>query len=1046
MRKSKFFAVLFILSLSFLAVFGYGCGGGGGGGSGGNSNNPENPDNPENNEEIQYSASHDVGYALSHVIIGYQGGDYADYVTQNVSLPSESEGLAITWSSNTPSVISNSGSVSRPSGNNANVTLTAGATSGDYSGTVDFVLNVIQARTRTIEEAKSHEPVTPADIEGMNESNDNFMMTYDNSEELVRHIDGKFTDVEVHNADDALDAVQSVHEILGIDDPYEELEVQNIAGDEFGSQYSFKQVEEFDVFDETGLAKKHKLEVYGRTVMVSANASGDTDFLSSTILETSKMDDVYTQYTEEAAEQAALSHYGDYSRLEVSSADTRMIVYSLNEYEEEPVLAFLVKVSGTMTGESGDVYINEDVIVSGIDLSVIDTTSNISTWVQNQSGNDEMGNNLTFPVTGKWDVKYNPRTGGVDLNLEMIMRDSGTPEVVVYSGTPDKSNIVKKTGSSWNDGHQVSGYTNMRTVIKWWKDYFGRNSLNNKGMTVKLVTHEREENWRDNSFWNSGTEAIYVCDSSQNNEYEYSGAMGLDTLTHESSHAVLYYITGGIPYKNATGAIDEAYADIFGALRDEDWKHGWRTDGNTTNPERGITYFRDKTRCRRDLRADTSVKILSGYSLADVPALYAYYKDNYVSGSDNKGVHTYSRLIAHAAYLMHKDSAGSNGLTWYESRRIWYKSLFMGLDANSDFHTVRRNVLRAAQQYGLGNQKLNTIKKAFDAVGIKEAKGTLKLDISDKATRRPVSGARVTLTDSVNIKQDDQLTDWNGDAVVSADAGTYTVNVSASGYLPLTFKQYLPGDRTLSLNLELVKSGTGSLDITVRYPGGNTINGAYAVIYEGWNNESSRNKVRDALTVQGKYTFTNLSSGYYTLVVSKIEDDYPAQRVNIAVAPNTTNYKYVTLFSENDAYKYWAAIDYLDSGHSYLDVHMKGKGSIYGGSEFHVWDDNKKAYTTNGRLAAEVITSSALHIKGINFVNYYGSPLVFFLHWDSTSDPDWRGSGVSAWLYYKNKFLRKYTPPKDSSKIGLYWKVFTLSGTGVRKDTNEIVSVEPEAE
>lgn len=144
------------------------------------------------------------------------------------------------------------------------------------------------------------------------------------------------------------------------------------------------------------------------------------------------MADVFTQYTEEDAENAALNHYADNSRLEVSSADTRMIVYSLNEYEDEPVLAFIVKVSGiTNTPESGDIHIDEDVIVSGYDLSVIRVMSNITTW---------------------------------------------------------------------NDSHQVSGYTNMPTVVKWWKDTFGRNSLNNKGMAVKLVTHERVENCRDNSF------------------------------------------------------------------------------------------------------------------------------------------------------------------------------------------------------------------------------------------------------------------------------------------------------------------------------------------------------------------------------------------------------------------------------------------------------------------------------------------------------------------------------------------------------------------
>ncbi len=1020
MSKSKFFMALFILALSFLVVFGYGCGGGGGG-----SNRSDSPEV----EEIQYSASDDVNFALSHIIIGYHDGDYSDYVTHDVTLPSEVEDMPVTWSSNNPSVISDSGIVSRPASNTP-VTLKASAESGDYSGSVDFVLNVIKARTRTIDEAKSHEPVAPADIEDMNESNDNFMMTYDDSGELVRHIDGKFTDVIVNNADDALDAVQSVHEILGIDDPYEELEVLNIFSDEYGAQYSFRQMHDYD--DE-------QIEVYGRTVMVSANASGDTDFLSSTVIETSRMNDVFTRHTREEAENAALNHYGDYSRLEAASQDTKLIVYSLNEYEDEPVLAFLVKVSGlTNTNESEDVYVNDDVIVSGYDLSVIRTHSNVLTWTETQRGNDEMGNTLTFPVTRKWKWSF---TSG--LKAETYMRDSGTPEVVVYSGDTGNSNLVEKSGSTWNDGHQVSGYTNMRTVMKWWQDTFGRKSLDNKNMTVQLVTHERVENLRDNAFWNSSTETIYVSDSSYNSTYEYSGAMGLDTLTHESTHAVLYYITGGIPYQNATGAIDEGYADIFGALRDEDWKHGWRVDDSDNNYETGITYFRDKTECRRDLRSDVSVSSLSDGKIKDVPALYERYKNVPQAGyNDHNGVHTYSRLIAHAAYLMHRDSAGTNGLSWNLMRRIWYKSLFMGLDATSDFHTIRRNVLRAALQYTCTSNQIQVIKNAFDGVGITMPKGTLKLDISDKRTGRSIRGASITLTSISGIEQARGTTNSNGDAELSADAGTYIVNISASGYLPLRFRQYLPGDNTVSLNLDLVSSGTGTLEVTVCDSQGRNINGASVYLISGWNSTGSYTKGGTSNS-SGKCTLSNVSAGYYTLTVFKTSENYMSHRINIAVAPDSTNYRYVTLFTE--ATKYCAVIDYVDSSKSYLDVHLKGKGSIYGGTDFHVWDDYKQAYTTNGRSAATVALNPDNHIKRIYFTSFYGSPLVFFVKWDSSTDPDWRGSGVTAGLYYNNKFIRKYTPPKGSS-LGLYWKVFTMNYIGVRKDTNEIVLDEPEAE
>ena len=1029
MRESKSFVIFFILALSFLVVFGQGCGGGGGGSS-------DSSDNP--GEDVQYSASDDVNYALSHIIIGYQNGDYSEYVTRDVSLPSESEGLIITWSSNNPSVISDSGIVSRPSGSNANVTLTAGAASGDYTGTVDFILNVIQARTRTIEEAKSHEPLTPDDIEAMNESNDNFIVTYDESDELVRHIDGKFTDVEVHNADDALDAIQSVHEILGIDDPYDELEVLNVFRDEYGAQYSFKQVEEFEVYG-TASTENQKLEVYGRTVMVSANSSGETDFLSSTVLETSRMNDVYTQFTESEAEQAALNHYEDNSRLEVSSADTRMIVYSLNEYEDEPVLAFLVKVSGTTsTTESGDIYIDEDVIVSGTDLSVIMTSSNVSTWIVNQNGNDEMGSNLTFPVSNIWKLAYyNPSTGGISLSIETQMRDSGTPEVIIYSENLGDSRIVKKTGSTWDDGHQVSAYTNMRTVVKWWKDYFGRNSLDNKGMNVKLVTHERVENWRNNAFWNSSKKAIFVCDGSNDSIYEYSGAMGLDTLTHESTHAVLYYITGGIPYENATGAIDEGYADIFGAFRDEDWKHGWRSNGNTTNPESGITYFRDKTACRRDLRNSTSVSDLSGKTLADVPALYNRYKNTKPTDkNDYNGVHTYSRLIAHAAYLMHQDYAGSAyGLSWYEMRRVWYKSLFMGLDKKSDFHTVRRNVLRAAQQCRLDSLKLHVIRQAFDEVGITMPQATLNAYVTTY-NYAAINGAQVRLTDGNGIKYSRGYSDSSGNVILSVDAGMCKIEASASGYETLRFTQYIQPDETVSMYLPLVISGTGSLDVTVYDINGNRINGADVRLCSGWNSNTGYLR-RGTTNANGKCIFTGISAGYYTLISGKTSASYPELRYNTSVQPNTTTYCYTYLYPE---VKHYIAILY-ENGREYLNSHLKGTPS----TPFHVFSGNPVANLANGRESGR-FTRYTSGYEWITFTPYVKSSYVYYVKWDDASDPSWSSSTANVRLYYNNKYLRTYYPPKNNSLMGLYWKVFRITDNGKRKNDNEIVNEEPEAD
>ncbi|MBQ7544751.1 MAG: M4 family metallopeptidase [Synergistaceae bacterium] len=956
--------------------------------------------------------------ALASLTITYASSDNPSYVTQDVGLPPSSEGLAITWTSSNPGVISTSGNVSRPSGSNAEVTLTASATSGDFTAEKSFALTVIKKRTRTVEEAKAHEPVTPEDIELLNESDDNFEITY--GDEVVRHIDGQFTDVKVETADDALDALQSVHEILGIDDPYTELEFFTTARDEYGAQYSFRQMHSSD---NSGYAET--LEVWGRTVMVSANASGDTDFLSSSFIETSRLNDVYTQYAQESAESAALRHYAGETGLEVVSADTKKIVYSLGEYEQEPVMAFIVRVTGQLgSGEPVD----DTVIVSGQDLAIIRVMSNIRTWTTTDYGTDELGVNRKFPVT----VGY--------MLFRKHLRDSGSPEVRIYSADADHPVSTSYNGR-WRDRHQISAYTNMRTVLKWWKDTFNRNSLNNKGMTVKVITHDTSMN--DNACWRPSLEMISIGNISDTSLYNMTRAIGLDTLTHETTHAVMYYSTGGIPYQNATGAIDDGYADIFGCLRDRDWRHGWRTAGNTQNPDEGITYFIDKTQCLRDAREDVTVNSISKVdwnsgTLDTIDDLYNMYKTVTPTrtGNDYNGCHFYCRLVTHAAYLMHQDYVGSRGLTWEELGDLWYKSMSMGLDATSDFHTVRRNVLRAAKQYGFTASEQQIIKDAFDKVGVTVPQGTLRARAVDGSTYTVIPGAVVQLiNDTIPHLHDGARTDALGYASVSSDAGSYRVRVTASGYQVAEFRKYLAADKTENETVYLVKTGTASFDLAVRDSGGSAVSGATVNLCTGWYTLTGfRRATTDA---NGRCTFENIPAGYYTLLVSKTSANYSEHRTRVTIAPGG-NSMTKTIFEDSELY-YTACLYKMNR--SYLDSHLKAH--IWGGDNFHLSEENKTAYLSNGRQAARFWSYSSKDWEYIKFTNFYGSSFTYYVHWDNANVPDW-SSNVYVYLYYKNKFLRTYTPPSNGG-TGTYWKVFTLKN-GTRNDVNEIVNAEPEAE
>ena len=88
--------------------------------------------------------------AIGKISIGYQDGDNANSVTKNLTLPTfvnASGDVNVSWSSNAPSVISNSGIVTRPSDNDVVVSLTAQITVGSETRNKTFTVTVLHEVT-----------------------------------------------------------------------------------------------------------------------------------------------------------------------------------------------------------------------------------------------------------------------------------------------------------------------------------------------------------------------------------------------------------------------------------------------------------------------------------------------------------------------------------------------------------------------------------------------------------------------------------------------------------------------------------------------------------------------------------------------------------------------------------------------------------------------------------------------------------------------------------------------------------------------------------
>ncbi|MDF9297786.1 immunoglobulin-like domain-containing protein [Geobacillus stearothermophilus] len=85
-----------------------------------------------------------VAAAKAALAIGYASGDDANNVTQDLTLPTTSNGATITWTSSNPSVVATDGKVTRPATgqSDATVTLTATITKGSATDTKTFTVTV----------------------------------------------------------------------------------------------------------------------------------------------------------------------------------------------------------------------------------------------------------------------------------------------------------------------------------------------------------------------------------------------------------------------------------------------------------------------------------------------------------------------------------------------------------------------------------------------------------------------------------------------------------------------------------------------------------------------------------------------------------------------------------------------------------------------------------------------------------------------------------------------------------------------------------------
>lgn len=291
------------------------------------------------------------------------------------------------------------------------------------------------------------------------------------------------------------------------------------------------------------------------------------------------------------------------------------------------------------------------------------------------------------------------------INLAETMYVPSTDEGVIM--TLDANNTststldykyVTSANNTWSQRNTVSAHNNATRAFRYFKETFGRNSLNDQGGNIISFVNVTEDDGSsmENAFWNG--KAVFY---GNGGTHFTSLAGALDVAAHELGHGVISN-TANLEYYGQSGAMNESYADIFGAMVDrDDWRIGEDVTKTSYAPSGALRNMSDPHNM--------------GTSLSQSYWQPKIVTEMYLGSEDNGGVHINSGIGNYAYYLY------ATAVTKEKAERVFYRALENYLTSTSQFIDWRIAVMQAASDlYGATSQEVTKAGEAFTAVGIQE--------------------------------------------------------------------------------------------------------------------------------------------------------------------------------------------------------------------------------------------------------------------------------------------------------------------------------------
>ena len=323
------------------------------------------------------------------------------------------------------------------------------------------------------------------------------------------------------------------------------------------------------------------------------------------------------------------------------------------------------------------------------------------------SGTDLFGVTKTFPVWEKGGVHYmidttKPSYNGASDPFAFYARGMiGVSDLNGGIDTGYFSYISAVNSKLFQPADAVSAFSCLSAVYEYFLKEHGRNGFSGDGGSVFAYVRDSDNN--DNASYNNATKRFYFGTGKQY-------AKCLDVVGHEFTHGVVAH-TAGLIYQNQSGALNEAFADIFGGMAEAyitgtvDWLHGAALglpDRNLSNPG--------------------AIEFVPGRKYPAKMSDFISPNDQVLTKfkySDNGGVHLNSGIISKSFYNL------SQRVTPKVAAAIFYRCLVYHLTSSSGFIDCRIGCVASSYELFPGDSSINqAVEAAFDSVEIYDGNPT----------------------------------------------------------------------------------------------------------------------------------------------------------------------------------------------------------------------------------------------------------------------------------------------------------------------------------